>query len=122
MLTLSQQVYLLLVTLVCGFILGFFFDIYRIIRWVVKPNKMSTFIGDLIYWLLMTALVFKVLLLTSYGEVRLYVFISLALGGYLYFSLLSRFVLKILQKLLLLLSKLIGKLVRFIRIIFRKIK
>jgi spore cortex biosynthesis protein YabQ len=122
MLSLDRQIHLLLITITCGFTLGLFFDFYRTIRWVVKPNKITTYLGDLIYWLLMAGLVFKVLLLISFGEVRLYLFICLALGGYLYFYFFSRFVLKMLQKTVVLLARFVGVIVRLIRMVSAKLR
>ena len=35
--------------IICGIVIGFFFDIYRIIRWRIKLNKYLTFMTDLIF-------------------------------------------------------------------------
>lgn len=122
MLSLNEQIYLLVMTIACGLTLGFAFDVYRIIRWVAKPSKPATFIGDLIYWLLMTGLIFKVLLLASFGEVRLYIFIFIGLGGYVYFSLFSRFILNLLQRTVLLLVKFLGFFIRLFKIMAARIE
>lgn len=88
----GMQIENFLTTVFCGLIIGFLFDGYRVLRGIFHPTSFITGVGDLVFWVLSTLVVFISLLLTNWGEVRLYVFIGLAIGLSLYIKLLSRFV------------------------------
>lgn len=77
-------------TIVIGMSAGLLYDYYRAVRTAYKLRKIGTFIGDVVYWLLTTAMVFGMLLWGTWGELRLYVFIGIGLGALLYFYLFSR--------------------------------
>jgi len=73
----------------CGLCMGLAFDVYRvachrfpIARWTL-PGL------DVVYWAAATFLVFRVLLGSNEGEVRLYVFLGIGIGITGYFGLLS---------------------------------
>lgn len=69
---------------------GLLYDYYRAVRAVYQLRKIGTFVGDVIYWLVTTAIVFLMLLKGTGGELRLYVLIGMILGALLYFQLFSR--------------------------------
>lgn len=86
---LVNQICAFAATLVIGMIAGFCYDYYRVVRGVFKLKKVGTCLGDIVFWLVTTALVFSLLMLGNWGVVRLYVFIGLGLGALLYFQFLS---------------------------------
>ncbi|MBU2700676.1 spore cortex biosynthesis protein YabQ [Sporomusaceae bacterium BoRhaA] len=69
--------------------LSFLFDCYRFMRKTLRLRVLTTAVADLCFWLLAALIVFSVLLCSNGGEMRLYVFISLALGALFYYRLLS---------------------------------
>ncbi|MDD4238539.1 MAG: spore cortex biosynthesis protein YabQ [Desulfotomaculaceae bacterium] len=77
-------------TIVIGMSAGLLFDYYRAVRAACKLRRVGTFVGDVVYWLVTTAMVFIMLLWGTWGEVRLYVLIGIGLGALLYFQLFSR--------------------------------
>ena len=77
-------------TIVIGMSAGLLYDYYRAVRAVCKLRRVGTFVGDVIYWLVTTAIVFFMLLWGTWGELRLYVLIGIGLGALLYFQLFSR--------------------------------
>jgi spore cortex biosynthesis protein YabQ len=85
-----MQIESFLITVFCGVIIGFLFDGYRVLRGILNPQSFLTDVGDLIFWAVSTLVVFATLLMTNWGEVRLYVFIGLAIGLTVYIKLLSR--------------------------------
>ncbi|GAW92239.1 spore cortex biosynthesis protein YabQ [Calderihabitans maritimus] len=85
----NQQVFHFVFTLLIGFIFGLIFDFYRIFRWLFKPKKFGTYLGDLFLWILLTALGFNLLLVSNLGEVRFYVFIGMGAGFALYYRFFS---------------------------------
>ncbi len=72
-----------------GIALSFLFDCYRLMRGTLKPRGFITSLTDLVFWLLSTLVVFAVLLRNNWGEMRLYVFVSLILGVLVYYRILS---------------------------------
>jgi spore cortex biosynthesis protein YabQ len=77
-------------TIVIGMSAGLLYDYYRAVRAAYQLRKIGTFVGDIIFWLVTTAMVFFMLLRGTYGELRLYVLIGIGLGALLYFHLFSR--------------------------------
>jgi len=87
--SLVSQIYAFAVTLIAGMAAGFCYDYYRVVRRVLRLKKAGTCVGDIIFWLFTTALVFFLLLLGNWGIVRIYVFIGIGLGALIYFRLFS---------------------------------
>ncbi|NLT94978.1 MAG: spore cortex biosynthesis protein YabQ [Clostridia bacterium] len=85
-----DQLFAFLVTIGIGFLAGILFDIYRVLRLLWAPRKLGTFIGDILFWLIMTFVVFSLLLVGNWGELRIYVFIGISVGVYLYMRFLSK--------------------------------
>ncbi|NLI12844.1 MAG: spore cortex biosynthesis protein YabQ [Peptococcaceae bacterium] len=88
--SLYSQARAFLITIGIGAAAGFCFDYYRIVRRAFRLKKIGTCIGDAMFWLVTTVIVFTALLWGNWGEVRLYVMIGLGLGALLYFNLFSR--------------------------------
>lgn len=115
---LINQVNSFAATVVIGVAAGFCYDYYRVVRGTLRLRKVGTLVGDVLFWLLTTALVFLMLLLGNWGEMRLYVLIGLALGSLVYFWLFSGSVRRILQLKFFLLKKTWDLLVRVL-LLFR---
>lgn len=90
----ANQMYIFFALVLCGGVGGMLFDLFRTIRqvWLLSPRWV--FVTDWLFWLLLTGVVFACLLQVNQGELRWYEGIGLGLGGVLYFSLLSTWVLK----------------------------
>lgn len=86
---LSEQMTAFAWTLVMGMFAGLCYQTYRVFYDLLKPKKAGTFTGDIIFWLLLTAFAFIMLLKANYGQLRLYVFIGLLLGAFLFVRLLG---------------------------------
>lgn len=94
MIPLTEQLYAFLLTTLAGICLGIIYDFLRLIRHYLKNKIWFTQMGDTIYWILVTPFVFFVLLQGTWGEVRLWVFLSLALGASMYIYFLSEPILR----------------------------
>lgn len=94
----QDQVYTFLFMMVVGMVTGLCGDLYRVTRLILGLRRLGSSIGDLLFWLLLTPLVFGMLLFGNWGEFRLYVFLGLGCGVLLYFKLLSPLVVIALQK------------------------
>ncbi|MGH4137257.1 spore cortex biosynthesis protein YabQ [Clostridium sp.] len=108
--SLINQVRLIIFSLLSGIITGIFFDIYRLIRGFENPNKFLTIIQDLLFWTLTSIVVFIFLMYTNEGYINFYVYVCLIIGAYLYLKLLSRAFIKLQYKVL----KLNGKVFRIV--------
>lgn len=86
------QLYVFFTLFYSGLIVGVLFDIYRAIRYHIKPSRIKTFFGDLLFWILAVAIIFYFLIKSNFGELRGYIFIGLFLGAYLYIKTLSKIV------------------------------
>ena len=89
---LQPQIMLLTASLVTGLLTGLLFDIYRRIRNLVSPGPYLTALGDLCFWILISAITFASLFNISSGQVRGYVFASIAAGLAFYMHFISRYV------------------------------
>jgi len=79
-----------LILLTTGWLLGFLFDFYRVLRGMHKPRGIATAVGDLLYWLIATVCTGGALLYSNGGEIRLYIFLALVAGALTYFKMFSR--------------------------------
>ena len=104
-----DQLFAFLVTIGIGFLAGILFDIYRVFRGLWGPRKLGTFIGDFLFWFIMTGVVFTLLLIGNWGEIRIYVFIGMALGAYFYVRLLSKKWKELIRKIFIWLNKVLIK-------------
>ncbi len=89
MTSLDKQVMSFVVMMGLGLAIGLVFDIYQVLRQIIKPAKLMVHFTDLAIWLLISAAVFVVLLFTNWGEVRFYIFIGIGLGLVFYYRLIS---------------------------------
>jgi|GEM_PF-1341518 len=89
MMSLAGQTYAFLMTILAGAVAGLLFDLYRVLRSAFQPKQFLTALTDLLYWIVVTPIVFAMLLAGNWGELRFYVLIGLGLGLLLYFQTLS---------------------------------
>lgn len=101
-----------------GFLLGIIFDIYRVltIRFRIKGWVLS-FI-DLMYWLISSGLVFGLLFWSNWGEWRLYLFLAVVIGLFLYHRWISRWVIRILKAIFQQVESILRWLARFLYHVF----
>jgi spore cortex biosynthesis protein YabQ len=81
---------------VSGLGLGLLFDGFRVFAGQLRAPKWTQPVTDLLYWILATVVIFRILYWSNQGEVRLFVFIGLLIGVLLYFTALSRLVIRFL--------------------------
>ena len=106
---------------ICGFIIGLFFDIFRILRKSFKTSNLVTYIEDTIFGVITGLFLIFMLLDFNNGELRLYIFAALAFGMIIYFSVISKFFIKINVAIITFFKKIFGTIIRIILKPFRKI-
>ena len=88
--TVGQQFIVLLYLSAAGMMIGAAFDLTKAWHKVFHFSRALFFIVDLVICLVAALAVFRVLYITNWGEVRIYVFLALLLGIIIYYALCSR--------------------------------
>lgn len=111
---LGTQLYAFGIVLLAGITLGIFFDLFRVLRGLLRPGLLSTPLLDLLFWALVTPVLVIYLILANWGELRGYVIIGLILGLFFYRLLLSGLVISILLGLVRLVGGLLSMLISIV--------
>jgi len=122
MIPLTSQVYAFLITIGIGVFMGVIFDLYRLVLNHFRWRRWGRDIGDFIFWLIVTGMVFLLLLHGNMGEVRLYVLLGLVIGLSLYFRLLTGRVRAVIKSFVTLITRIVLFLFMVICFPFRLIK
>ena len=94
-LSMSEQTLLFLTTVAAGVVMGFVYDLFRIIRKSFPHNSFMVQFEDVIYWVAVSFLMFYFMLHRNYGEIRFFSIVGAALGMVLYFCTLSVLIMKV---------------------------
>ena len=81
--------------MICGIIIGIFFDIFRIMRKSFKTPDFVTYIEDIIFGILTGIFLIFILFVLNNGELRFYIFLALLLGNIVYLATISKYFIKI---------------------------
>ncbi|MHC6181423.1 spore cortex biosynthesis protein YabQ [Clostridium sp. JNZ X4-2] len=87
--SIGDQIRLIIFSIMAGIITGVLFDFYRLIRGFTGLNKIVIFIEDTLFWIFAAIIVFIFLMYVNYAYLRMYVYILLAVGIYLYLKIFS---------------------------------
>lgn len=79
-----------LYTILTGMLAGFLYDVYAGLGHVFRLKKIGTWLGDILYWICSTIIVYFLLLYYNQGEVRFFVLLGLGAGALCYFRLSRR--------------------------------
>lgn len=79
-------------SILIGIFMGLIFDLYRTLRYFSNPKKILTYIEDLLFWLIIIIIFFALLLKTTDGILRGFVFIGCFCGAIIYLLLFSKFI------------------------------
>ncbi len=110
--SLASQVFAFGITVLTGITIGLLFDFYRVTKETVSPPRVFNYLGDLLFWVITTLVVFFLLLVGNWGEIRLYVVIGVLTGILVYSKLLSGLVIKTIRFIFFLLKKTISSLLK----------
>lgn len=97
-----------------GLVTGLLFDLYRLARGAIRPRRLLTDIGDLLFWFVVTLIMFVILVNDNWGQVRIYVFLGWAIGFLLYRAFLSSSVIHLVLGVSRLCSRIVDGLSRFL--------
>ena len=107
--TIINQSYLFCIYSICGIVIGIFFDLFRILRKSFKTSDSITYIEDIIFGILTGIFLIFIIFIFNNGELRFYIFISLALGLSIYLLTISKYFIKINVKIITIIKKIIIK-------------
>ncbi|WP_240421487.1 spore cortex biosynthesis protein YabQ [Paenibacillus periandrae] len=95
--TLEMQFATMGTMLLGGLSLGGLFDLYRVLAHHLRATRYAYYVLDLVFWIIGTLLIFKLLYDINWGQVRMFIFIGLLAGVVIYFWLFSGILIKCLQ-------------------------
>lgn len=90
-----NQSYLFAIFMINGIIIGILFDIFRILRKIIKTSDIFTYLEDIIFWILTGTIILYSAFVFNNGQIRLFMFLAIILGCFIYMILLSSKVIKI---------------------------
>lgn len=120
-LSMSRQAVLFFMTIGIGFVIGLVYDGFRILRKIIYHPDFLTYLEDVIYWLIVSVIMFYIMLNKNYGEIRFFSILGVFLGMCLYFLTLSALILKISLTIINFIKKLIIVIVKIILAPFKLI-
>ena len=115
----ANQFYLLFIFLFSGFLIGIIFDLFRILRKSFKTSDLITYIEDFIFWIITGTYLLIIIFKFSFGQIRLYMFISLIIGFIVYILTLSKYFISFTVKIIKFLKNIISKIITIFLIPFK---
>ncbi len=91
----SGQVIIFIYSILSGALLSFIYDLFRVKRKLAKTSSIPLFFEDLIFWIIVSIVMFAVVYRSNDGELRGYILIGTLIGVVLYMLLLSRTVIRV---------------------------
>ena len=98
MIPFTEDIGVFFATIYGGISIGILFDIYRACKYNFNVIKAFSILYDVVFWIIVTSLVFITINVVESFDLRYYHFIALFIGFIIYYKTLSRFVFKILNK------------------------
>lgn len=98
--SINEQTVIFLSCILSGSLIGFVFDVFRIIRTAYKLNKVFTTVSDLCFWTVAFFIVFTTIYITGDGQIRWFVFLGCIIGFLLYLFTISPLIIKSVVKII----------------------
>lgn len=86
----TGQLMLFAYTILTGILAGLIYDFYAGVGHLMRLQKKVFTVGDFLFWLVLIAVVYSLLLYYNQGEVRFFVLLGLGVGAGLYYRYLRR--------------------------------
>lgn len=91
----NNELWLFAIYIASGIIICVLFDIFRALRKSIKTPDVITYIEDSIFWIITSIFLIYLIFILNSGNIRIYTFIGLALGGLVYYFSISKYFMKI---------------------------
>ena len=118
-LSLATQTKNFLLSLGFGFIMGIFYDLFRIVRISISKSKIATVFSDILYCIFLGFSLMLFCLTVNEGEIRLYLLLGSLAGFFVYYFSLGVIIFSFSEKLITLIKKIIGSVFNVISYPFR---
>ena len=119
--SIAEQTQIFIIFVIVGIIISFLFDIFRILRKVYKFSNMLIYMQDILFWLLTGIIILQAIFKFNSGDIRIFLFLGIFVGVFIYISLFSIYVIKIGSFILKLINTLIRKLINVFKVPICKI-
>ena len=119
--SIAEQTQIFIIFVIVGIIISFLFDIFRILRKVYKFSNMLIYMQDILFWLLTGIIILQAIFKFNSGDIRIFLFLGIFVGVFIYISLFSIYVIKIGSFILKLMNTLIRKLINVFKVPICKI-
>lgn len=103
----QNQLYVFLIFILNGFLIGIIFDIFRIFRKSFKTPDFLTYLEDISFWIFTGIILLYSILKFNNGELRVYIFIGIIVGLIFYFIIFSKIFIKISVNIIILIKKIL---------------
>lgn len=90
----NSQAYIFLCTVFGGMVVGFIYDLFRVSRKLIKTKNIIVYLEDIIFWLLVSLVIFAILFISNAGQIRGYAIVGIILGIILYAFMISHLVVR----------------------------
>lgn len=120
-LSLAQQTKGFLMSLGFGFIMGFFYDVFRIIRISISRSKAAFVVFDILYCIFLCFCTFLFFLTVNEGELRVYLLLGEAIGFAVYYFSLGAVIFSVSEKIILFIKRTLRWIFKIISYPFRKL-
>lgn len=98
MLPFTEDIGIFFATIYGGISIGILFDIYRACKFNFNVLKTFSIMYDIIFWFIVTGLVFITINVVEAFDLRYYHFVALFIGFIIYYKTVSKFIFNILNK------------------------
>ncbi|MGL6104682.1 spore cortex biosynthesis protein YabQ [Romboutsia sp.] len=117
----TQDVTSFYATIYGGIIIGILLDFYRSLKSNFKIIKSLSFAFDILFWIIVTTIVFMTINFIESFDLRYYHFVALFSGFILYYITISKFILSIMNKFICLITNTTKKTVEYIVVILNNL-
>ena len=114
MLFFAQDIMYFYVTIYGGLLIGLLFDFNRAIKNNFKIIRKLSVIFDVLFWVMSILIIFTTVNTIEFYDLRYYHFIALIIGFILYYGIMSRFVLRVLNTVITTTKSIITTIARYI--------
>ena len=109
-----EDINIFYLTLYGGIVIGILFDFYRALRLNYKIVRRISILFDVIFWFLITIVIFTTVNILEGFDLRYYHFVALFLGFILYYNTISKYVLILFNKIISFITSLFKKTIHYI--------
>lgn len=113
------QLQLFFIFLLNGLLIGLLFDFFRILRRAIKTIDFITYVEDALFWILTGFIILYSIFTYNNGEIRLFMFLAIILGIFIYFMFISKMILNISLSIINIVKKIFSILFSIIKIPFQ---